>query len=349
MPTYNWDMVSAISRNHHLPKLKDQLFLSNALWFRWRDKLSYEITGGPKIVAPLSFSPEGGGGMFFSGNDKFDTTIRNPIKAAEYFWKNGVVSAYIDLDEELAASGPGAVLNLVASKRKIQARTAQDLFGTSIFNAGTNPKAPTGLQFALSDNIVSTAQTYGGITCGGSAPSADANGWWQHNSDATAYTCGSSGDFMQAGAANTPVGVMTARANLRGGRSPSLIVSNWGAWTDYHNSLSKNERYDRPQQQTDMAKAGFTNLMYRNMPWVTDERAPRGGASTYIEKVYLIDESSLHFFVDPRLNFKDDGWVKPHDQAVRGNHLMHRFEMGFDERRTSGVISNVNTSAVLAV
>lgn len=345
MPTINWDMVTSISRNHHIPKLKDQFFLTNALFFRWKGKLKETITGSPMIVQPLGFAPEGGGGQWFSGNDKLDTTIRNPIKAAHFMWRMCDVAQWIDYDEELQASGPGAVLNLVAAKRKIQLRTMQDLVGTALFNAGTNAKAMTGLQFALPDNIVSTSQTYGGITCGGAAVSADANGWWQSNSEATAWTTGASGTFLPT-SANNPIGQMIGRCHLRGGRGPTVLVSNWGTWTDYHNSIAKNERYDRPQQSTDMAKAGFTNLMYRNLPWVTDERAPRTSAG--VEKLYGIDESSVHLFNDPRCDFDDQGWVKPHDQAVRGNHLFHRIEMGFDERRTSFCISNIDTSTVLA-
>lgn len=340
--TINWDMVSSITRNYHIPKLKDQYFHSNPLFYRLKDRVK-KHAGGPVIVQPLSFAPEGGGGTWWSGTDRFDTTVRNPIKAANYFWKNAVVPCAIDLEEELQASGPEAVLNLVEAKMKIAENTLRDLVGTNLFNSGANAKAITGLQFAIPDNIVSTSQTYGGILCGGAAVGADANGWWQPNSNATAYTCGTGQTFMQA--TDNPMSAMWGTIALRGGREPSLILSNWGAWTDFHNSMAKNERYDRPQQNTDLAKAGFRNLMYRTAPWVADSRAPRD--SNDVEKVYLLDESSIHLFTDPRLDFHEEGWRKPVDQAMRVMYLMHRMEVGFDERRTSGVLSNVDTTNVL--
>jgi len=339
--TINWDQVSALARNKHIPKVKDQYFLSNALFYRWKGKQK-SWSGGPTIVVPLGFSPEGGGGGWYSGTDKFDTTVRNPIKAAQYFAKNAQVTVAIDSDEELAVTGPEAVLNLVDTKMKIAERTMTDLIGTNLFNAATNPKAITGLQFALPDNIVSTQQTYGLITCGGAAVSADTNGWWQPNSDATAYACGSGGTFMQA--VDNPMSKMWGKIGLRSGRKPSVIVSNWGSWTDFHNSMAKNERYDRPQQNSELAKAGFTNLMYRSAPWVVDERAPR---TSDVEKVYLIDESALSMYVHPSRDFHMEPWRKPIDQDARIAYIFHRMEICFDERRSSGVISAVTTTNVL--
>lgn len=340
--TINWDMVSSLARNKHVPKLKDQFFLSNALFYRWKSRVK-SWTGGPSIVVPLSFSPEGGGGAWYAGVDKFDTTVRNPIKAAQYFPKNAQVTVAIDSDEELAATGPEAVLNLVEAKMKIAERTAVDLIGTNLYNAATNPKAITGLQFAIPETIVSTSQTYGGITCGGAAVASDANGWWQPNADNTAYVSGSSGSFMQV--VDNPVSKMWGKIALRSGKQPSIILSNWGAWNDFHNSLSKNERYDRPQQNSELAKVGFRNLMYRSAPWVADERAPRTSAG--VEKVYLIDEDSVSLWVHPQRNMSFENWRKPLDQDARVAYIFWRGEMCFDERRSSGVLGNVATSAVL--
>jgi len=344
----NFDQVSSLARNKHIPKLKDQFFLSNALFYRWKSRVK-SWSGGPTIVAPLSFAPEGGGGAWYSGTDKFDTSIRNPIKAAQYFPKNAQVTVAIDSDEELAVTGPEAVLSLVDAKMKIAERTAADLIGTNLYNSGSNPKAITGLQFAIPDNITSAIQTYGGITCGGVAPGSDPNGWWQPNSDATDIICGSTigahaSLFMQS--VDNPMSKMWGKIALRSGKQPSLILSNWGAWTDFHNSMAKNERYDRPQQNSDLAKAGFRNLMYRSAPWVADERAPRSASN--IEKVYLIDEDALGLWVHPQRNMHFEPWRKPIDQDARVAYIFWRGELCFDERRSSGVISAVDTTPVLS-
>jgi hypothetical protein len=341
--TINFDMVSSLAANRHVPKLKDNFFLSNALLYRWKPQQK-NWRGGPALIVPLGFAPEGGGGSFYSGSDKFDTTIRNPIKAANYFAKNAQVTVAIDGDEELACDGDTAVLNLLEQKMKIAENTAVDLIGTALFNDGTNAKAVGGLQLALPDNITGASQTYGGITCGGSAVASDTFGWWQPNSDNTGYTTGSTGSFYQNTGVN-PLSTMFATIGFRSGKQPTLIVSNWGSWTEYHNSLAKNERYDRPQQSTGMAKAGFTNLMYRNAPWVVDERAPHN-SSTHIEKIYVIDEKAVSLYRHPARDFYFRKWQDSYDQDARVAYIFHRTELCFDERRSSGCISNVNVNTV---
>jgi hypothetical protein len=345
--TINWDMVSVSATNFHVPALKDNFFLSNALLYRWKGKQK-EWAGGPVLVLPLGFAPEGGGGSWFSGADKFDTTVRNPIKGANYFAKNAQVTLAIDGDEELAVRGPRQVLDLVASKMKIAENTLIDLVGTNLFNSGTNAKAIGGLGIALPTTIVGTPQTYGGITCGGSAPSADTNGWWQNNANPGPIT--PTNLFPgNAAASGGPVAQLFAQCGYRGGKTPTVIVSNWGCWTDYHGNIAKNERYDRPQQQTDLAKAGFTNLMYRNCPWVVDERAPHGPSPTYYETLYGIDERGVSLYSHPQRNFAFDGWRKSYDQDVRAGYIFHRTELGFNERRSSFSIGQIDCSTTLPV
>ena len=153
---------------------------------------------------------------------------------------------------------------------------------------------------------------------------------------ATNYTwLGDNGQtFMQA--VDNPVATMFANIGIYSGSQPSLIVSNWGAWTDYHNALSKNERYDRPQQNSDLAKSGFRNLMYRNAVWITDALAPR---ASNVETVYLIDESALNIYWDPRRDFFHEPWRKPYNQSTRVSYIKNRLELIFRERRSSGVIT----------
>jgi len=343
--TINWDMVSSLARNKHVPKLKDNFFLSNALFYRWKGRVK-DWTGGPTIVVPLSFAPEGGGGAWYSGTDKFDTSVRNPIKAAQYFPKNAQVTVAIDSDEELAVTGPEAVMNLVAQKMKIAERTAVDLIGTNLYNDASNPKAITGLQYALKGDIATVARTYGGILAGGTTVPLDPNGWWQHNADVTGYTTGISGGTFMSSTTGNPVGKLWNLIALRSGEQPSLILSNWGSWGDFHDSMARNERYDRPQQQSDLAKAGFRNLMYRSAPWVADERAPRVATNT--ETVYLLNEESISLWVHPRRNMEMEDWRKPIDQDARVAYIFWRGELCFDERRSSGVITGVVTTNTLA-
>ncbi len=337
--TIQWDQVSALNRIFHIPQCRDNVFVGNALLMRLKPRIKKRELG-KYISAPIRYGMEGGGGEWYSGTDQHDTTIRNPITAAVFQPKNGIVSLAIDEDEELQASTSDAVLNMMEEKFDIAEETARYQATMALFNTGTSAKAPTGLGYAIpyAATAYIGSQTYGGISCGGSARTSDTFGWWQPHVDSNGgshYVTGSAGSFMQS--AYNPVSKMFAKIGIASGSQPSLIVSNWGAWTDDHDSLAKNERYDRPQQNTELAKAGFRNLMYRNAPWITDALAPRDGSN--VEYVYLIDESAMNIYWDPRRDFFHEPWRKPVNQSTRVSYIKNRFEIVFRERRSSGVIS----------
>lgn len=348
MPIYSidWNQVTAGTRNFHIPAVRDNYFVGDPLNMRLKSRVKKRQLGRV-IVASLRYRPEGGGGEFYSGTDQHNTEIRNSITAATFSPKNCIVPIAIDESEELDANTPDSVWDLIEEKMENAQETMTDLVNTNYFNDGSNAKAIGGLRHALplssGANTFIVANTYGGIPCGGAATSADANGWWQSNVDTNGgshYTtgdAGASGSFMQS--AYNPVAKMLANIGIRSGKKPSLIVSNYGAWTDYHNSIAKNERYDRPQQNTELAKAGFENLMYRTMPWVTDSRAPRGAVAANVENVYLIDEQALTIYWDPRRDFFFEPWRKPYNQSTRVSYIKNRFELCFRERRSSGVIT----------
>lgn len=338
--TINWDMVSSSTRFDYIPKLQDNIFFTNA-FLQWIQSRVKDKQIGPMIVARLLVGQEGGGGDWYSGTDQHDTTIRNPITSATFFGKNAIVPSAIDETEELEATTPEKVADLLEDKMQITEETMRYLLCSALFNAGTNAKALTGLQYALpstSANPYIAAQTYGGILSGGSAVSSDTNGFWQPNVDTNGganYAAGAAGTFMQA--TDNPLAKMFAKAFLRCGRQPNLIVSNIGAWTDYHNALVKNERYERALKNVKMAESGFESLMYRGATWITDPLATRSAAG--VEAVYVLDTNAFDVYWDPRRKFYATPWREPYNQSTRVMYLKNRLELIFRERRSSGVIT----------
>lgn len=343
--TIDYGMVNAVATAYHIPQIKDNVGVGSPLLQRLMRRVKRRQLG--KVFnAPLRVRFEGGGGSWYGATDTHDTTVRDPLNVASFFAKNSIVPYAIDEQEELEATTPEAVLNLLEEKSANAEETMNYLLESAMFNNGTNPKAIGGLQYALpySSSVSGSigyigSQTYGNISCGGSLYSSDTQGFWQPHVDTNGgshYTTGSSGTFMYA--EMNPLARMLARQGIRAGRKSSLIVSNEGAWTDFHNSLVKNERYDRPQQNSELAKSGFQSLMYRNLVWITSPLAPRD-ESNGKEYVYLIDESAVNIYWDPRRDFFMEPFRKPYNQSVRAAFIKNRLELCFRERRTSGMIS----------
>lgn len=337
----DWDMVNTSVMPLLMRQLTDNYFIGDPAMIRLQSRIKQRQL--PRtFVCRLGFAPEGGGGEWYAGTDTHDTTIRSPITAATFGVAKSIVSMAIDEQEELEATTPEAVNDLLADKATIAENTARDLHLIALFSAGSNPRAVTGLQAALptsaTPNIAS--QTYGGITCGGTTIAADEFGWWQPNVDGsatggTAWVAGSGGTFMFAGAAN-PMSAMFGRIGARTNREPSVIISPWASWTDFHNSLAKMESYFRPQQNSELAKAGFRNLMYRNAPWIPDARCPRDASN--IETVYVLDEEAVTLYWDSRRHFYHEPWRKPYNQSTRVAYIKNWWQFTMRERRTSGAM-----------
>jgi hypothetical protein len=345
--TVDWDQVTSFCREKIIPKVKDQYFKSNALMYRLRPKAEI-FSGGRNIVQPLSFAPEGGGGQWWSGTDRFDLRIRNPITSAQYWAKNFVLNIVISQEDEDTVNGPEKVLDLVATKMKLAQRTLMDSLGgaNGIYNAGTNPKAFTGLEYALPDftggapGVMPPGYGYGGIPS-----TSTAYTWWNPQGDNTAYVTGPSSTYIDAEAAPwEPWDKMLAMQALASGKTCSMILCNWGVFNACARQIHRTTNYFRPQQSSDLAQAGINALMYRGKDVVVDECVPRD-ATTKVEKVYFLDEESIHLWLHANRNFTFEGWQKSFDQGIRAAKIWIRGELTFDERRSSGKHSSVNTSA----
>lgn len=332
-----YDMVSALAREKYLPVLVDQVYRGNALLNRLRSRIKTDFTGR-LITVPLVTKAENF--EAYSGWDKANMTEVNPFEACNYWAKNYRTSVTISADAELQTTGPEAWMNLTEARMENASDTFSDGLGTELYNAASNPKGLTGLQYAVPETIETVAQTYGNIPCNGTAYTVDPNGFWHNYADNTAYTAGvTGGNFMQS--AENPVAKAWNNIASRSGKQPTLILSNWGSWGDFHNNMAKNERYDRPQQSSDLAKSGFTNLMYRTAPWVADPKAPRSSGG--VEKVYLLHEPHILWAAHPQRHFKQTDFMSLEVVGQDGKvaFIYLRSELCFKSRRSQGVIGNV--------
>jgi hypothetical protein len=349
---FPWNQVNVMVQDYIIPTIRDQVFLSNAMFMRMKGKTKHFV-GGRRIVVPLGWRTQGGL-KWFSGSDVFSPIVRDPFQAAEFTAKNANVDLTIDWESEMIASGPEKVMDLMDAKGEWARNTFFDGMGSDIYNDGTDPKALGGLQFALAEGAAGgdlpPTQTYGGIS-----RSSTVNTWWNHHSRNTAIlTTGDRGTFLTNAAVAPEQPLMTfaepnrmfARIKLASGKAPTMILSNVGAWTDVHWNLVRNERYNRPQQNSDLFKAGFENFMFRSAAWVQDEKAPRTTDANKDEKVYFIHEPAVRLHVDSRADFAFEPFRKPHNQMVRVAYILWRGEFIISEPRSCGVIARVRTSTV---
>lgn len=349
--SFPWNTVNTLVGDYVVKNIQDQWSKSNAFLYRAKERQK-SFAGGRSIQVPLAWKPAGGGGQWISGAELIDTTVREVLQMAVFTPKTAVVPITVTWEDEKTVQGPNMVKGLVDTLAEIAKTTSIDLIGTDLFNDGSDPRRMTGLQYSMKDFTAGspdslTSQSYGGITRAGTPGLSTAtNGWWLHNGDATAYTdaAGGGGGFdpLTAGQVMRVLGKMWAGIRFASGKSPTLILSNVGSFTCYHNALSLNDRYMRPQQDTKMAEAGYDNLKYKTAVWVIDERAPRSSAK--VEKIYFINEDAVRLYVHEDANFAFEDFRKAYNQLARTAYILWRGEMIVIEPRANGVISSVSTA-----
>jgi hypothetical protein len=354
--TIPWNTVNSLVGDKVMPTVRRQVYQSDAFLNRLaRNKQGYD--GGRTIQQPLVWRTEIG--EWFSGADVLDTSITDTVQMAVFRPKNFAAKMVVTWDDERAVRGPKMVKSLVSLKMQEVRRSAMHHLAADLFNDGSDAKRLTGLQYILRD-FTGTApgtlpsQTYGGITRAGrydgSGGGTQTNNWWVHQGDNTAYTdaAGGAGGFdpYTAGQVSNVLGRMWANILLAAGTAqpPTLMLSNVGCWTAYMNSLMLGDRRMYPQQDTELAKAGYDNVKFHRATWIMDEKAPRSSAK--VEKLYFINEESVILVVDNEADFAFSPFVKPHNQLARIGWSLWRGELMCIEPRANGVISNITVSTV---
>lgn len=349
--SFPWNQVNSLVQEWVEPGLIDEVFLSNALYYRIKSRTK-TFDGGRAIQVNLNWKVEGDGGLWWGSNDKLPTGIVDTIQAATFSPVNAAVRLAITWDDLMTVRGKEMIRPLMEDKSEIAKNTAVKLVGDELFNDGTNVKAITGLQYALrnwtTDVDSGAAQLYGGITRQQTAAGVGTNLWWLHGADTTAYITGPTGTFVGAAGqgVNGALPKAFARVKLKSGKKPTLLIGNVGGWTDFHNHLTSGERYDKARQNSALYDAGFDNVLYRGAPYVADEAAPRGASPTFIEKVYALYEPGIRFYVHEAANMTWTGFREPHDQMGKVGYFLWRGQLVFVEPRAQHVIQSVDTSAV---
>src|SRR3990167_1997012 len=157
-PNTSYDQVSAITERKFIPKLVDNIFDSNVLLKRFKEKNYEAQDGGTQIVQPLGYATNAASG-WYSGSDTLDTTDNDQISAAVFDWKFIHATISIKGPDEIKNSGLPAILKLAAQKTKMAEKTLMDSLGTGLYNSGSDTKAIAGFR-----QLFSTSNTVGGIS-----------------------------------------------------------------------------------------------------------------------------------------------------------------------------------------
>ena len=246
------DVVTTTIENRS-KKAADNITRRNAALNRLSRKGNIQpFDGGTKYFEELEYA-QNSTAMWMSGYEQVNIAPSQTLTAAEFPLRQAIVAISISGLEELQNTGDERMINLMTKRVNNAENTLTALISGGIYNDGTVPKAIGGLQ-----QLVATTPTnsVGGI---------DANTWlfWRN----ITY-----GAITNGGAATTSANIRRYWDTiypqmLMGNNSKTdlMLVDNT-SWQNYNESLQPQQRFT----DDEMAKGGFVNLTYMNIPVVLD-------------------------------------------------------------------------------
>lgn len=299
-----YDQISAITEKKFMPKVVDNIFDSNPLLQRAKDKFYQSVNGGTSIMVPLNYA-QSSSVEWYSGADTLLTADNDVITSAEYQWKQ--IHAAITLSglDQLKNNGDAAKVNFVKSKTQIAEKSLMDTVGTGLYsNGSTLPKSIGGLRL-----IVSASNTVGGI-------SQSTYTWWgaQINSSTTTLS----------------LAAMQTLFNLCsiGNDAPSVIVATRSIYNFYYALLQPQQRF----VDSETAKGGFQSLMFNGVPVIVDSHVPSG-------YMFMVNEDYLSLCYHPDRNFKFQKFNEPINQDVSVGHIFWAGNLTSSNNRMHGAFT----------
>lgn len=333
MTAIGTNTITSIARHFIMPQITDQIYGSNVLLYRIMKGNKRMVQGGTQIEIPLLYKRWTTGGAY-SGYDTFDTTPHDTIRNAVFNWKQHQVTWSVDGLTMLKADSPLAIANFLTLQSQQAYMEMAENLATGLFGDGTgtttSAKDIDGLVGLVGSGSSIGNQTYGGLD-------RTTYSWWD-----SSVTGISSTDTMDEAT------LMTAfTAAQRGGQSPTLIVSGQDQWNRYWAlgaASGTADRFPREPQGHDnlLYSAGFTNLLFNNVPWVADSHVTQGVVDANNSRVYMLNENFLHWIVSPRADFYLKPFQEPHNQDAMVASLLWAGNLVCSNPDAQGGVFNFN-------
>lgn len=323
MPTLiGTNTVSSISRRFIMPEIQDVIYGTNALFFRLNQANKKQIAGGMHVEQPFMYAKFSNGGPY-QGYDLLDTAPNDTVINGGWDIKQYYVPVTVDGRTLARCNTPEAVVNLLTLLWEQARMQLADYLGTGLYSdIVTDSKAIDGLKGAVDDGTVST--NYAGL-------SRTTYTWLKAQRDASTST-------LTLASLRSMVGNCT-----RGGHAPTIILSRKEQYNRLWSLLTPSQRFVSGPSGTDeqLAQAGFTNILFDNIPWVIDEKV-FDGPNTSNSAILFLNEEILKLAIFADTDFDMEDFRKPTNQDAMVGFLKWYGNLLVQNPQLNGIMTNVS-------
>ena len=291
------EMVTTTDRNWST-RVADNVSDHNAFvrLLKKKGKIKTE-DGGYEIALPLEYA-ENQTYQRYSGFDQLNTDASDVLTTAKYDWQQvalHVVSSGREIRQNMGSKE--RMINLVKTRKANALKTAANNFSVDAYSDGSLTNQIGGLSHII--------QTDGGGTVGGIA-SATWTFWANQFKEMTGTDLAASPSAANSLSLRADMNSIWLSLN-RGADKPDCIMSSHDLYNLYEIGLQDNQRY----MDADMAKAGFTSLMYKTAPVVFDDNT---NFATTAERMYFLNTDYLYIVQHKEAQWTPDEEKRPTNQ-----------------------------------
>jgi hypothetical protein len=288
--------LTAHIRQHYIPVLVDQVFISNPLFTRLRAKEQIIIDSGREIVLPFIFDKLSSGAYEFA--DTFDVSYKKTDDYMTFYWRGAWVNITIDNWSLAIGNGVEGVIPLLDAKMYNAESTLVDMLGYWCMDpAYSTTKSWDGLWNGVDDG--NTYTTYGNIT------------------RTAGFTYGTTGYAALNSYVDTTGGNITLE-RLRyamgkatvGTKKPDLILCRQNIYDQLWSRVQPQQRF-LGDRHNDLVNVGFEGITFDGAALMIDNHLPSG-------TIYGLNTDYIKMFINKDRNFHFSDWQRPinSDQRV---------------------------------
>lgn len=323
------NVVTSIARQFILPEITDVIYNSNVLTYRMMRNNKRMVQGGTQLEAPWMYQRFAAGGSY-SGFDVLTVTPSDTVKNGAWDWKQYFVPVSVDGLTMIKTDSDMAIANFIRLYFDQAELEMMENLATGLFSSGgavadgSTVKDIDGLAIA-----VDSTGTYGSLA-------RSSNSFLASNEDASTATL-------------TLTALQTSFGNASiGGRHPTLIVSNQTNYNRYWNLAYPSGATSAIPIQLQPAghdeilfQAGFTNLLFNNVPWVVDSHVVND-VSTSRSPIFILNEDFFYWGTSPRADFYLEPFQTPVNQDAMVAKLLWAGNLICTNPARQAKLTNIN-------
>jgi len=310
--------VNSISKRVVLPRVIDQIYGTNALFWRLNKANKRYYDGGTHIEVPFMYATWSNGGPY-QGYDLLDVAPNDTIKNGAWDIKQQYVPVTVDGLTLAKCNSTEAVANLLTIQWEQARMQMANNIGTGIYSdVVTDAKQIDGLKGAVDAGGVATS--YAGLT-------RASNTYLNSQVDSTTAT-------LTLSSLRSMVSSCT-----KGGNSPTLALSRKEQYNRLWSLLIASQRYVNTDEN--MTNAGFTNLSFDNIPWVLDDKVFDGPNASNSAIVFL-NEDTIQLASFSSTDFSMVDFQRPVNQDAMTGQLLWYGNLMVLSPQTQGKMTNVS-------